>query len=208
MNAAEMLLELTDRLGITGTIQTATSDRLYRAINRGKDRLVAAYKWPWLETSTSQLFTSGTRTYNLTTEAKSIVSIEGSTGFPVRKVERDTYDEIHRSDTSTAGLPTVYTQQGYSSGGRIEINVWPNPSANSTGTLRYIGTVLDTTGSNSWNFVPPTHHKAILAAAEAEYCSKYGLDGKVQMTEAKYQDEVQRILGWNVGPVARDGSEQ
>ena len=208
MLAVEMLLELTDMLGITGTLQSATEARLYRAINRGKDRLVAAYKWPWLETSTQQLFTSGTRVYNLTTHARSIVSLHGSTGFPVRKVERDTFDELHDASTSTAVSPTVYREQGHSSGGAIEVKVWPNPSANSTGTLRYIANVADTTGSNSWDRVPSSHHKAVLAAAEVEYYRQEGMTDKATLAEAKYRDEVDRLLGRTAGPVIRDGSEQ
>lgn len=208
MLAVEMLNELTDMLGLTGAAETATQNRLYRAINRGKDRVVAAYKWPWLETSTQQLFTSGTRVYNLTTHARAVVSIHGSTGFPVRKVERDTFDELHDVSTVTAPSPSVYREQGHSNAGAIEVKVWPTPSANSTGTLRYIANVADTTGSNSWDRVPSSHHKAILTAAEVELHRQEGKESEAAMAEARYRDEVDRLVGRTAGPVIRDGSEQ
>lgn len=211
MTVQEMVQQLVDRLGLTGTVQGATVNRLTRAVNLGKDRLIAAHKWPWLETSTSQLFTSGLRTYNLATEAQSVVSLEQSGGVPVRKIDRDAYDEMHRPSTSTAAGPTVYAEQGRSTGGRIELSVWPTPSANSTGRLRYLTTVPDITSAGSagsFERIPTNHHKAIVEAALVEYYKQQGVDQRAMMANQQFMTELE-LLGVRVlSPVLRDGSEQ
>lgn len=211
MTVQEMVQQLVDRIGLTGTPAGTTINRLTRAVNLGKDRLVAAHKWPWLETSTSQLFTSGTRTYNLVTEAQSVVSLEQSAGFPVRKVERDTFDEIHRLSTATAAAPSVYTEQGRSSGGRIEVQVWPTPASNTTGRLRYLVTVsdIDSTGSTgSYTRIPVTHHKAIVEAALCEYYKQQGMESRAGMANQQFMAELELLGVRTVSPVIRDGSEQ
>jgi hypothetical protein len=211
MTVSEMVQQLIDRLGITGTVQGATVNRLTRAVNLGKDRLVGAYKWPWLETSTQFLFTSGTRTYNLVTEAHSIISLENGTASQVRKVDRDTYDELYRPSLSTATHPSVYVQQGWSSGGRMEIHIWPSPSANNTGTLRYVTSVPDidsASSTSSFQRIPSGHHKALVEAALAEYYAQQGLDSRWQIANQQFADEVDRLSGRVQSPVIKDGSEK
>lgn len=211
MTVQEMVQQLVDRLGITGTVQNTTINRLTRAVNLGKDRLIAAHKWPWLETSTTQLFTQSVRLYNLVTEAQSIVSLESDSGSAIRKIDRDTYDELHRVSLGTAARPSVYIEQGRSSAGRIEIHVWPDLSGNTTGRLRYLTTVsdIDSTGSTgSFTRIPVTHHKAVVEAALVEYYMQQGLDQRAQLANAQFKDELELLGVRVISPVLRDGSEQ
>lgn len=169
MTFGEMRQALWDRLGLTGE-QTM----IERLINSGKDRFVTAYKWPYLETSTDQLFTSGTRSYTAPTDCRHILSLHGPSGTPLDgDISREEYDLVFRGDTSTATVPTVFREQGaVSTTQRIQFHVWPNPTTNTTGSMRYLTRPADilTTGTNSvYDYIPAAHHFAIVDAAEASF---------------------------------------
>ena len=211
MTVSEMIVAVADLLGLSGSLTSTDAARLARLVNQGKDRVVGAAKWPWLETVTTQLFTSGTRLYTPIVLMESITAVEDSSGNRVIKVERDTYDEIFRPSTATAAAPTNYVFQGASTMGTHAIHVWPQPSANSSGLLRYIARVADVAvagSTGSFEHIPTGLHHAVVAAAKAEF---YKQDGNVQLSQAseqQYGDAMSTYLGKTVMPVARDGGEK
>lgn len=210
MTFAEMITRLQDRLGLTSTLDSSTRNRLDRIVNDGKDRVVAAFKWHWLETSATQLFTSGTRNYQVTTACLEVISLEDFSGNAIRKVERDTYDEMHRPSTST-GVPTVYTLQGWQASGAQSLHVWPNPSANTAGTLRYVPKIASLSSANdtlSFDYMPVTHHFAVVKAAEVEFYRQEGQSDMVQTANEELADEINRLAGGIEAPVQRSGAEQ
>ena len=211
MTFAEMVTRLQDHLGLTGTLATGTRNRLDRLVNDGKDRVVSAYKWHWLETSATQLFTSGTRAYQVTTACVEIVSLEDFSGNAIRKVERDTYDEMHRPSTSTGAAPSVYTVQGWQASGAQSIHVWPNPSGNTAGTLRYIPKIASLSSANdtlSYDYMPSTFHFAVVQAAECEYYRQEGKLDRIGIAEQVLEGELNRLSGVVEAPVQRSGAEQ
>jgi hypothetical protein len=210
MTFAEMITRLQDRLGLTSALDSGTRNRLDRVLNDGKDRVVAAFKWHWLETSATQLFTSGTRNYQMTTACIEVISLEDFSGNAIRKVERDTYDEMHRPSTAT-GTPTVYTLQGWQASGAQSLHVYPSPSANTSGTLRYIPRISSLTSANdtlSFDYMPITHHFAVVKAAEVEFYRQEGQADMAQTAEAQLQDEINRLAAGVQSPVQRSGAEQ
>lgn len=207
----ELVTSLQDLLGITGTLTASDRNRLDRIVNLGKDRVVAHAKWDFLETSTNQLFTSGTRLYNPNVAMKAIISLEDQNGSGVRKTERDTYDRFFRNSTATATNPEAYTLQGVSTNGTIEFQVWPTPSSNSTGRVRYRPRVADLTSANgtlAYDFIPMGLYAAILAAAKVELYKQEKDDGLSAKSEQEFKDAVADYIGMTVSPVIREGAEQ
>jgi len=197
MTFGDMLQALYDRLGLTGE-----TDLAVRLINNGKDRYETARKWPFLETSTTQLFTSGTRTYLAPSNCRHILSIEGPSGLPLdSEVERETYDALYRADTSTATVPTVYREQGTrQTDGSIYFQVWPNPSTNTSGTIRFLQHVPDLSSADtasSYYAIPSAHHFAILEFAEASF-HEYEDSQQAQFLYSKALDSVNRLAGSDV----------
>ena len=211
MTVSEMIVSLGDLLGLSGSLTSTDAARLARLVNLGKDRVVGAAKWPWLETVTTQLFTSGTRTYTPPVLMNSITALEDSSGNRIIRVERDTYDEIFRPSTSTATAPSNYTVQGFSTAGTAAFSVWPQPASNTSGLLRYIARVGDVAVAGSavaYDHIPTGLHHAVVFAAEAEFFKQDNNAQMQQFAEAQYQEAMNAYLGKTVTPVAQDGGEK
>ena len=211
MTVSEMIVAVADLLGLSGSLSSTDAARLSRLVNQSKDRVVGAAKWPWLETVTTQLFTSGTRTYTPPVLMNSITAVEDSSGNRVIKVDRDTYDEIFRPSTATAAAPSNYTLQGMSTMGTHAFHVWPQPSANSSGLLRYIARVADVAvagSTGSFEHIPTGLHHAVVAAAKAEFYKQDGNTNLSQLSEQQYADAMSTYLGKTVMPIAHDGAEK
>lgn len=211
MTFAEMITRLQDRLGLTSTLDASTRNRLDRLLNDAKDRVVGAFKWHWLETSATQLFTSGTRNYQVTTACLEVISVEDFSGNAVRRVERMTYDEMYRPSTSTGAVPLCYSVQGFQASGAQSLHVWPNPSGNTAGTLRYvpkIASLSSANDTNSFDYMPVTHHFAVMKAAEVEFYRQEGQTEMSQTANAELQDEINRLAGGIESPMQKSGAEQ
>ena len=211
MTVSEMITSVADLLGLSGSLTSTDAARLARCVNLGKDRVVGAAKWHWLETVTTQLFTSGTRTYTPPVLMNSITALEDASGNRVIKVERDTYDEIFRPSTATAAAPSNYTLQGVSTTGTHAFSVWPQPSANSSGLLRYNARVPDVAvagSAGSYEHIPTGLHMAVVAAAKAEAYKQDFNVALAQLAEAEYQDAIGGYLGKTLSPQAQDGAEK
>lgn len=205
MTFNEMVAVLQDLLGIANAEQTV----IEQAVNAGKDRYVHAVKWPHLESSEVQAFASGTRVFSAPDACESIVGVEDASGNRVTKVERDSWDEIFRPDTSTAAAPTHYSEQGTDPNAIHQFQVWPNPSALSTGKIRFQVRVPDLTSTTgTYDHVPEAHHFAILKAAETEFFQRQGQNSKSALAEQQFQIIVQQLAGDLAMPVLDDGSEK
>ena len=133
-----MVVALQDLLGATG--ETTMIERM---VNQGKDRYVHAAKWPHLESSVDLSFTTDQRIYAAPALAQSIVGIEDADGNRLLRQERDTYDELYRASTAAATEPSMYTEEGADVDALHQFHVWPKPSANSTGKIRFLVRVPD-----------------------------------------------------------------
>ena len=211
MTVSEMIVAVADLLGLSGSLTSTDAARLARHVNQGKDRVVGATKWPWLETVTTQLFTSGTRLYTPPVLMNAITAIEDSDGNRVIKVERDTYDELFRPSTATATTPSDYALQGVSTTGTHAFHVWPQPSANSSGLLRYLARVPDVAvagSTGSYEHIPIGLHNAVVMAAKVEFYRQDHDPALAQLAEAEFQSVLGQDLGKTVSPVAYDGGEK
>lgn len=181
-----------DLLGLTG--ETTMVERL---VNSGKDMLVQRYKWPWLEASANQLWTTSQRAYTMSTDVGHIIGLYTSTGTPLDgEVDRKTYDELYRADTSTAANPEVWIEEGATSTGAINIHVWKTPSGNSTGTVRYIKRVPDvSTDGSSFQQIPVTHHFCIAEYAAALFREWEGETEKATMIMARANSHAADLAG-------------
>lgn len=205
MTFNEMVVAIQDLLGISGG-ETTKAERM---VNQGKDRYVNAAKWPHLESSASQAFATSTRTYAAPALCESIVGIEDANGDRVLKQERDTYDEIYRSDTSSAAAPSVYIEEGTDPNAIHQFHVWPNPTALSTGKIRFLVRVpalTSTTGT--YDHIPEAHHFAILKGAEVEFFEGEGHDNRAALAEQQFNNMVRQLAGDLVMPILSDGSEK
>ncbi len=204
MTFNEMVVALQDHLGATGEVTM-----IERMVNQGKDRYVHAQKWPHLESSDTQLFTTGVRTYAAPDLAQSIVGIENASGIPVKKQERDTYDELYRPSTATAVEPSMYAEEGTDVDAIHQFHVWPDPSTDTAGTIRFMVRVPDlTSGGGTYDHIPEEHHFAVLKAAETEFHEQQGQEQKAALAEAKFTGMINQLAGAHVAPVLADGSEK
>ena len=211
MTVSEMILAVADLMGLSGSLTSTDATRLTRFVNLGKDRVVGTAKWAWLETSTTQLFTSGTRVYTPLVLMNSVTGIQDASGNRIIKVERDTYDELYNADTSTAPAPSNYTVKGFSTAGTHSIHVWPEPSANSSGILRYIARVPDVAvagSTGSYDHIPTGLHHAVVVAAKGEFYKQEQNVALAQLSEAEYQDAINGYMGKTLSPLAYDGAEK
>lgn len=205
MTFNEMVAVIQDHLGISGGETTVTE----QAVNAGKDRYVNAAKWPHLESSEVQAFASGVRVFSAPDACESIVGIEDASGSRITKVERDSWDELFRSDTSTATAPTHYSEQGTDPNAIHQFQVWPNPSALSTGKIRYLVRVPDLTSTDgTYDHIPEAHHFAIIKAAETKFYQRQGQNSKSALAEQQFQVIIQQLAGDLAMPVLDDGSEK
>lgn len=184
----DLVQELEDRLGFTGQ-----ATLLKRLVNKGKDRLVSAAKWPFLETGSVLAFANGTTEYSLPQDAQTVVAIYNSSDELLAELHRDTFDEAYRSDTST-GEPSVYVTQGMSQSAYPQIRVWPTPDASYSGTVRYLrrvpNMVLD---ADIPEHIPPEYHYAIADAAEMEYYSWEGDANMTQIADNRFKNDLINI---------------
>lgn len=205
MTFNEMVVAVQDHLGISGGQTTLVEQKL----NAGKDRYVHAAKWPHLESSDTQLFSTDIREYAAPVLCESIVGIEDATGNRVVRQERDTYDELYRPDTSTATEPSVYTEEGSDVDAIHQFHVWPKPSGNSSGKIRYLVRVPDLTSTvGTYDHVPEAHHFVILKAAEVEFHKWEGQMDKAALAEQQFRDMVRQLAGELAMPIVQDGSEK
>lgn len=205
MTFNEMVVAIQDHLGISGG-ETVLSERL---VNQGKDRYVHAAKWPHLETNTTQLFTTSTRAYAAPSNCESIVSVEDASGNRLLKQERSTYDELHRSDASSAAAPTTYAEEGTDVNAIHQFHVWPNPSAGSSGKIRFLVRVPDLTSTiGTYDHVPEAHHFAILKGAEVEFHQRQGQMNKAALAEQQFNIMIRQLAGELAMPIIQDGSEK
>lgn len=204
MTFLEMKTALYDRLGLTG--ETALVERL---VNEGKDMYVTARKWGHLESSTTQLWTSGTRAYTAIGAVDHITALEGSTGQEVNgDIHMDTYKALYRPDTSTAKTPTVYVEEGATIGAAKNFNVWPSPSENSSGTMRFLVRVPDlatASDSSPFDHIPSNHHFVILGAAEILF-AEYENDQQAVLLRSQWEQDITRLAGETPKEVLRDGT--
>lgn len=205
MTFNEMVAVLQDHLGIPDAEQTV----IEQAVNAGKDRYVKVAKWPHLESSEAQAFSTDTRVYSAPALCESIVGIEDASGNRVVKQERDTWDTLFRPDTSTATTPSNYAEQGTDPNTIHQFQVWPTPAALSTGVIRYmvrVPSLTSTTGT--YDHIPESHHFAIVKAAETEFFQRQGQNSKSALAEQQFNVIVQQLAGDLAMPVLDDGSEK
>lgn len=204
MNFNEMVVALQDHLGATGEVTM-----IERMVNQGKDRYVHAHKWPHLESSDDQLFTTGVRAYAAPDLAESIVGIENASGITVKKQERDTYDELYRPSAATAVEPSIYVEEGADLNAIHRFHVYPGPSTDTTGTIRFMVRVPDlTSGGGTYDHIPEGHHFAIVKAAEVEFHQQQSQDQRAALSEAQFTGMINQLAGAHVAPLLTDGSEK
>ena len=199
-----MVVALQDLLGATG--ETTMIERM---VNHGKDRYVHAAKWSHLESSADLSFTTNQRIYAAPDLAQSIVGIEDTNGNPLKRQERDTYDELFRPSTAAATEPSMYTEEGADVNALHQFHVWPKPSANSTGKIRFLVRVPDLTGTTgTYDHIPEEHHFVILKGAEVEFHNQQQQENLAAVAEAQFIGMINQLAGAHVGPVLADGSEK
>ena len=201
MTFNEMVVALQDHLGITG--ETTLVERL---INQGKDRYVHAGKWPHLESSDTQFWTTDRRAYAAPVLCESLVALEDSSGNRVLRQERDTYDELYRADASDAVEPSVYTEEGTDTDAIHQFHVWPKPSSDTEGKVRFLVRVPDLTSTTgTFDHIPEAHHFAILKAAEIEFHEFEGQMDKAVLSEQQFIGMIRQLSGQLIAPVFEEG---
>lgn len=204
MTFNEMVVALQDHLGIT-----AETTLVERFVNQGKDRYVHAAKWPHLESSVVQSWTTNDRAYAAPALCESIVALEDADGNRVIRQERDTYDELYRADTSGAAAPSVYTEEGTDEDTIHQFHVWPKPSGNTSGTVRFLVRVPDLTSTTgTYDHIPEAHHFTILKAAEVEFHLFEGQMNKAALSEQQFTNMIRQISGTLIAPVFEEGGEK
>ena len=199
-----MVVALQDHLGITG--ETTLVERL---VNQGKDRYVHAGKWPHLESSDTQFWTTDRRTYAAPVLCESIVALEDASGNRVLRQERDTYDELFRRSTAAATEPSMYTEEGADVNALHQFHVWPKPSTNSTGKIRFLVRVPDLTGTTgTYDHIPEEHHFVILKGAEVEFHNQQQQENLAAVAEAQFIGMINQLAGAHAALVLADGSEK
>ena len=179
-----------DLLGLTGE-----SSLVVRLVNEAKDELVTAAKWWWLETSTTQLFTSDTRTYTLGTDVASVVDLFTSTGIPIDFVHRTVYENLYRESATTAANAKVYTVVGGGSSGQPVLSVWPTPGVNSIGTVRYLKRIPDMAlDTESPAQIPPEYHFAIVKGAIAKF-REWEDDPRADSARSDFEQTLAKLRG-------------
>ena len=199
-----MVVALQDLLGATG--ETTMIERM---VNQGKDRYVHAAKWPHLESSVDLSFTTDQRIYAAPDLAQSIVGIEDASGNRLLRQERDTYDELYRPSTAAATEPSMYTEEGADVDAIHQFHVWPKPSSDTTGKIRFLVRVPDLTGTTgTYDHIPEEHHFVILKGAEVEFREQQEQDTLAALAEAQFIGMINQLVGAHAGPVLADGSEK
>ena len=200
---------LFDKLGITAAnSDSGTVTTLFRLLNQAKDRFVNQQKWSFLESSENQLWTTNQRAYTMAATVGHIVALEQAGGTRLEETERLTYDELHRSVTDTGTAPTRFVEQGTAANSLLRVHVYPKPTTNTTGTVRYLHRVPDIANSGStasFAHIPENHHHAIVALAEAEF-AKFEDSDAVQIIEQVGQMEASELAQSLSSPVIDDGT--
>lgn len=149
-----------DKLGLTS--ETTLVERM---VNETQQEIAASARWGWLESSGTQLFTSGTSLYAMGTDASELLGLQDADGQPLDFVQQDGFMDLYQADTSTATNPTIYTLRGMDTSNNLKFAVWPVPGANTSGTRRYLRRLADMTTTADVPNMPVELHPVIVAGA-------------------------------------------
>ncbi len=209
MTVSEMADALFDKLGITAaSAPSGTVTTIFRLLNQAKDRFVEQNKWSFLESSEDQLWTTSQRVYSMPAIVSHIVGLEQADGTKLEETERMAYDELFRAESDTATAPARFTQQGTDGNSLIQIHVYPNPTTNTTGSVRHLVRVadIDNSGSTaSYAHIPENHHYLIVALAESEF-ARFEDSDQLQIIEGNAEQASGEVVQSHVAPVADDGT--
>lgn len=192
MTLSEHVVALQDFFG-----KTEKEAMFIRMVNEAKDRYSDAEKWPHLIDATAIGFETD-RKVSLSSAVRTIVSIEDANGRPVTEVERRLYNDIYKQSTATATTPTKYAKIGNVSAVGVSIELWPTPSALSTGTVHGQKQIPDIAADGStgkFNYVPDEHSPAIQEAAKALYHEQQKEWEHAKTSWSIFQQLIQRWIG-------------
>ncbi len=202
MTFAELKQELFDRLGLTGQ-ETLVA----RLVNQGKDDLATKKLW-FLETSGNAVFETNYTTCQLGTDVGHVIEVLTSLGVPLTQCHRDTFEDLYRSDATTAGAPSVYCIEGTQTTAAIRLGLWPKIAAFSTGTVRHLKRVPDMAVDTAPpEHVPPEYHPIIVDFAVARYREWEGDSPEAAIALRNLAERnLGRLVGETLEDTASDGT--
>lgn len=194
MTFGDMMQDLLDRFGITGQVSL-----IERMVNQAKDDYVTVRKWPHLESSVTQLWTTSARNYTLNSGFSAIVGLEDSDGEPLDgDVGRATYDNLYRADDSTGTAPTVYVEEGSNVSSDVRFHLWPTLTTNSSGLVHGLVRVADlsnATSTQSFQHIPSNHIAVINIRAAALFREWEGDAAAAQILDQQYRNKIAVLAG-------------
>lgn len=172
-----------DVLGLTDETTMVES-----IVNEVAQEVATAAPWRFLREKADQAFTTSVTYYTCGTRVAHVIDLHASDGTPLDIVHQDTFDDLYRSDTSTAAAPSVACIEGHESTGSCAaaFTVWPSPSALSTGTLWFLRRVAWMTTDADVPEIPSQWHPVIEEGSIARY-AKHESHPAMEKHEAKFQ---------------------
>lgn len=199
MTFSEIKQAVYDLLGLT-----SETTMVARFVNEAKDELVGAKEWWWNEWSATQSLASTTRSYTLTTDAEAVRELLTASDGQIEFCDRETYRDLYRYSTATAGFPYVYTIEGSNTDGGITINVWPKPSAASVMTVRYARRIPDvSTDGSTFQHMPATFHFALVKGAAARFRDWEQNFEAAQALKNDFQKSIEELYAKHLGGIVQ-----
>jgi hypothetical protein len=182
MNAGQIRQTCYDRLGLTSP-DSVTVTMVTRAINLSIQEIYAQCDGVWTERSAPFRFVPGTNAYQLwgptvssVNDIRAVVDIEDGLGAPLVELDRQTYEDLHRGDTTGDANAQVWCVDGMIQTTTlyppaITVSVWPRiATTTTTGTLRYGSKPAEVVDADSTTVpqVPEEFHYVIIDLALAK----------------------------------------
>lgn len=155
-----------DKLGLTAEATMVAS-----MVNEAAQEIASAAPWRFLEETQNHLWTTSQSLYTVSTNVGYVLMLHASTGWPLDIVSQHLFKDMYRGDTSTAGYPYVATMDGMNTTGQCTFRVWPTPSANSTGTCRYLRRIDPMSTTADVPQIPTQWHQLIVDGALSRFAN-------------------------------------
>lgn len=186
MTFGEIKQRVYDKLGLTGEttmVESMVNETLLE---------VSSAPWRYLqETSAQTIGSDGIATTG--TSVAYPIEVYGTDGLPLDVVSQELYEDLYRGDTATTATnPLVATLDGQTSVGGHTITVWPKPTADLSGSLRYCRRVSPMSTDVDVPDLPFQFHSLLVDGALARFAAHEN-DDMVQISEQRFNTGLERM---------------
>lgn len=182
MNAGQLRQELYDRLGVNSPDSMMVT-MVTRAINLAKQQIHAEADGTWAERVVPFRFTPLLTQYQLwgptvssVSDIRQVLEIEDGVGAPLVEMDKETFEDTFRGDTSTSSNSGYWCVDGMiqtttAFPTALTVSLWPRIAATTTvGQIRYTAKSVDIADADSSTVpsVPEEFHYVIVDLALAK----------------------------------------